>query len=85
MDQEGQNEEGIQQSGQMPFAMAIVALEVVTFGFQDIVVFVLNFPATPPSRDDLGHPPVVITVDAVRASPHSAALRGSHVKPRLQG
>ena len=37
----------------MLLAMTIVMLEVITFGFQCIVVFIFNFPPTAPGGDDL--------------------------------
>lgn len=59
MDQKGQDDEGGQQRGQIPFAMTLVVLKMVAFSFQDVVVFVLNLPATASGRDDFGHLVVV--------------------------
>ena len=43
--------------------MTVVMLKMVAFGFQRIVVFILDFPPTAPGGDDLDH---VLVVDRER-------------------
>jgi hypothetical protein len=53
VDQKGQDDEAGQQRRQMLLAVAVVVLEVVTLGFQGVVVFIFDLPAATPGLDDL--------------------------------
>src|SRR5512143_118356 len=43
----------------MVLAMAMVVLDVVTLGFQRVVVFIFDLPSAAPGRNDLQHIPLI--------------------------
>src|SRR5262245_12959086 len=45
MKKESEQIEGQQETGQIVLAVTKVVFEMITFGFEDVVVFVLDFPA----------------------------------------
>ena len=55
MKQIGQPNQGSQQIGQMLLAMSEVMVEMITVIFEDLVVFVLDFPAGTACGDYLRH------------------------------
>ena len=59
MGQKSQDNEAREQGRQVLLAVPVVVLEVVALGLQGVVVFVFDFPASAPGRDDRGHVAVV--------------------------
>ena len=55
VDQKGQDDEAGQQRRQVLLAVAVVVLEVVTLGFQGVVVFIFDLPPAAPGLDDFYH------------------------------
>ena len=69
MGEEGQHVEGGQKIGQILFAVGKVMVEMIAMVFEDIVVFILDFPSGTACGDCLHD---IVFVNGVRCGPRIA-------------